>query len=57
MKFCGIFSYRLDGSFRYFLQNVRDVMPSKPYKFGVVLFLCHCVITIRVFVLKNQPNW
>ena len=51
MTLCGILSNRLDGSFRIFLQDVRGVMPSKPCKFGTVIFLCYCVIMIRVFIL------
>ena len=43
------------------LQNERDVMPSNPYKFGAVIFLCHCVVTIRVFILgrilESQPSY
>ena len=35
-------------------------MPSKPCKFGAVIFPCHCVITIRVFILgcilENQQT-
>ena len=34
-----------------FLQNVKDVIPSKPCKFGAGIFLCYCVITIQVFIL------
>ena len=36
-----------------FLQNVKDVMLSKPCKFGAVIFLCHYVIMIQVF----QYTW
>ena len=38
------------------MQNVRDVVPSKPYKFGAVIFLCHCVIMIRVFILRKSAK-
>ena len=41
MKLYDIVSYRLDGS----LYNVRDIVPSKPRKFGAVIFPCHFVIT------------
>ena len=34
-----------------FLRNVHEVMLSKSSKFGGIIFLCHQVITIRVFVL------
>ena len=37
------------------MQNVRDVMPSKPCKFGAVIFLCHCVIMIRVRAVRYSP--
>ena len=29
-------------------------MPSKPCKFGAVIFLCHCVVTIWVFILGKS---
>ena len=40
IKLCGIVSYRLDGSLRYFCGiYVRDIMPSKPCKFNAVIML------------------
>ena len=38
------------------LQNVRYNMPSKPCKFGVVIFLCHCVVRIQVFILGKSAK-
>ena len=35
----------------FILWNVRNVMPSKPCKFGAVTSLCHCVITMQVLYL------
>ena len=31
-------------------------MPSKPCKFGAVIFLCHCVVMIRVFILGKSAK-
>ena len=31
-------------------------MPNKPCKFGAVICLCHCVVTVRVFILGKSAK-